>query len=304
MTEIKRNPQNGRAAYINRLNTCFNGWGGNERYEWLFEREVGGLKADIFIFGECPEKSVAGSAISYRKLINRNGETADIGIMTGSWTLPESRGQGYFTKIIEVSRKICCEKGIPYLAAFVMETNASFRRLRDAGSVLIPSYTLFSPVEPYNDVSGGAISIVEDSESFAGSCYATFVENSLQATTFHYSLTDFSRQYIYRPSNTDLIEIDNEKFILEESHNASIVLLLNTGSNSLVDKLKTLANWSLQHKKKPLLLYTTQKTVALSLESEGFKCLNGYFTVVGSCANESVPKEFFNNVNINMGDKV
>lgn len=54
---------------------------------------------------------LAGSGISYRQLLLRNGQATTAGIMAGSWTLPEARGRGCCTRIIEESASITEQLG-------------------------------------------------------------------------------------------------------------------------------------------------------------------------------------------------
>ena len=41
MEKIIINPENYKEQYINNLNQCFNNWGGDKEYNWVFNRIVG-----------------------------------------------------------------------------------------------------------------------------------------------------------------------------------------------------------------------------------------------------------------------
>ena len=90
---------------------------------------------------------LAGSAVSYRKARLRTGAEVDVGIMTGSWTLPAARGQGCFTRAILESVKLTESREGALLLAYVTEANASSRRLVAAGSGLFPTRYVFSTDE-------------------------------------------------------------------------------------------------------------------------------------------------------------
>ena len=146
MEKIVLNPDNHESQYLDYLNECFPNWGGTTEYDWVFERKVGAFSADILLIENEEDGVIAGSAVSYRKL-SQNGQNAEIGIMTGSWTLPAARKKGCFGKMINTSSELCRKKSVPYLTAFVTETNPSCRGLSSAGSYMFPTYHLFSPEE-------------------------------------------------------------------------------------------------------------------------------------------------------------
>ncbi len=147
MIEVDRNPAGAEAAYLEHLNTSFGRWGGMDRYRWAFERAAGGPVADCMMLREGSEV-LAGSAVTYRRARVPGAGERLVGIMTGSWTLPAARGRGCFTRVIEESLAFCRERGAALLLAFVTEDNASCRRLRAAGSVMLPTEYWIAEPEP------------------------------------------------------------------------------------------------------------------------------------------------------------
>ena len=110
--------------YLAALNRCFPGWGDERTFAWAFRG------ADFIVEDE------AGSAVTYRDV--DNGTRA--AIMTGSWTLPEARGRGHFSRIIEKSLELARARDAAMLLAFVTASNASRRRLEAAGAVMVPAF--------------------------------------------------------------------------------------------------------------------------------------------------------------------
>ena len=104
--------------YLEALNVCFPAWGGREMFDWCFTRESAGLRPDLMTL-HAGGGAVAGTANTYRRIRLPNGETLVTGIMTGSWTLPESRGLGAFTRLIGESRDLAAARGAGLLLAFV-----------------------------------------------------------------------------------------------------------------------------------------------------------------------------------------
>ena len=130
--------------YLESLNRCFPAWGGREMFDWCFTRESAGLRPDVMTL-HAGGGAVAGTANTYRRIRLPNGKTLVAGIMTGSWTLPESRGLGAFTRLIGESLDLAASRGAGLLLAFVTRTNGSTGRLRDAGAALFPTWYCRTP---------------------------------------------------------------------------------------------------------------------------------------------------------------
>jgi hypothetical protein len=67
--------------------------------------------------------------------------------MTGAWTLPQFRNQGYFAGIIEESLRLTAMKGGALLLRFAVDDRSSFRQLVRAGSVLFPNSYISSSTQ-------------------------------------------------------------------------------------------------------------------------------------------------------------
>ena len=123
-----------RELYLAGLHSAFPGWGDERRFAWCFERALAGRTPDLLLLHD-GDVTIAGSAVTYRMLQLRDGSQVRTGIMTASWTLPEGRGRGAFSRMIGASRELS-----PLLLAFVTAENASRRRLDAAGALAVPSF--------------------------------------------------------------------------------------------------------------------------------------------------------------------
>ena len=149
--------------YLESLNVCFPQWGGREMFDWCFSRSSGGLRPDLMTL-HADGRAVAGTANTYRRMRMPNGQPMTVGIMTGSWTLPESRGRGAFTRIIAESKTLAAERGAGLLLGFYARTNPSAGRLAAAGSALFPSWHCRSPLDRAT-LAGGASGWDETNDS-------------------------------------------------------------------------------------------------------------------------------------------
>jgi len=130
-----------RPAILESLNRCFPNWGHDAEFHWHLVRTVGGRKTDVMLMRN-EDRFVAGSAIVYRPIRLRTGQMAEIGIMASSWTLPEARGHGHFSRIIEASVQLARDNGVALLTAFVTSVNSSARRLLASGAEGHPTHYL------------------------------------------------------------------------------------------------------------------------------------------------------------------
>lgn len=304
MEEFIINPDKYKDKYISNLNRCFNGWGGEREYEWAFERKIGKHSSDILLIQNEEDGIIAGSAISYRKISGKNTqEIIEIGIMTGSWTLPAARRKGCFTKMINCSKELCKRNAVPFLTAFVTESNPSSRRLAAEGSFLLNSYHLFSPEEPFDNVDQNDIFEMKDIS--VDDIYAAKKRTEANLLSFGYSKEEFRSQYLDRIKKTTVLKIKDDFAIIENGNNEMKVLLLTYSSPEIFSvNLKLLTNWCLKNTSKKAFFYTTRKELYSECSKLGFENVPGYFTILRTAEDSINYEEQFSSLNINMGDKM
>ncbi|HOR82960.1 MAG TPA: GNAT family N-acetyltransferase [Bacteroidales bacterium] len=283
MLKIEVNPPNFKKKFIEFTNESFkSSFDINNAYDWMFERKVGKIESDIIVLRN-DDEIVAGSGLTYRQLILSNGQIIDMAIMTSSWTLPSVRGKGYFSKIIELSKEIAFKKDVHCLIAFVTEKNASYRRLKNAGSYLIPAYYLFSSFEttfPNQDLN---IKIIQNKQDYIKIFMKrkTMLNNCI---SFYYNNPiDFENQFINRYLKTEVLQVNDSFAIVEETFDIIKLLLLTfENKESFTENIKHLIQWSKNEKNKPLLFYTTDPELCNECKSLNFDVLNGYITMLFS----------------------
>ena len=302
MNIVEINPKNFEVKYLEYLNLCFPGWGTKKDFDWVFNRKIGKKKADIIIIKNEEGEVIAGSGITYRKIKNNKGNIFYTGTMTGSWTLPKARGKGCFTQIINLSKEICKQNNAPYLTAFVMETNPSYRRLKSEGSDLINSYTLFSPddITINTDFKTELVKNV-DLELIKHIFKSTLITS--KKSQYSYSFEEFNNQYYNKNKNVEILKVNNSFALIEEAHN---VIKLNyftsdCESTNYSNKIISLVNWIIKERGKKLMFFTTENKIKQTLKELGFSLLPGYFTILKT-NNSFMPT--LQNLSIKMGDKM
>jgi len=302
-----------RKLYLNYLNQVFPHWGNYDMFTWCFKNKTFKISADIFVLAESdsePDKIAAGSAVVYRDLENIARKTRiSIGIMTGSWTLPEYRNKGFFTKIIEKSLELVHKKNTDALCAFVTETNASSRRLVAAGSIAIPAYYLFfESININNHVEAFGVEKIPVDDVIMKQLYNSYLKYKDNKICFSYNFDSFVEQYINRPQNTFIVKIAERLCIIEENVDTIKVLFAEKKQDESINKLVTdlfhLGLWATNECNKKLYYYTTNGYEKELLLAKNFTLLNGYFTILQSNTNKELNDIFQLNFEINLGDKM
>lgn len=283
--DVILNPKGMESTYIDHLNLSFGQWGDIALYKWCFNRPVGDLKADIMIFKN-DDRIVAGSAVTYRTVL-LGGSIIHVGIMTGSWTLPEARGQGCFTRIIETSLSLASRKKAALLLAFVTEKNASFRRLARAGSSLFPTHYLFSDRNTPVPESSHIISPVSDVRNGIETVFEKLRRHQDGFAHFAYTLKEWESQFLKRPGTIEFLNVDDiGPVIIEKKGNFDRVLVLPVKEEPVfVDCVKALLKRALMNGQN-LFLFTTSPSWKDECLKMGFGYSPGYLTALVADAKE------------------
>lgn len=193
MIRLVEDPDNCSAAYIDGLNACFPGWGGDARFDWCFRRRAGGPSADLLVATE-NERLVAGSAVTYRRA-SRGGVEEPIACMTGSWTLAEARGRGLFRAMMRASLDQARARGCRLLIAFAADGNGSVPALVSASAGIVPAAYLTSPetAPPGNEGDTASLAI----EAVGDACLAG--RSASAASHFVYTPAEWHGQMVEHP---------------------------------------------------------------------------------------------------------
>lgn len=271
MIRIEINPDNLEHIILKNLNICFPNWGNEIHYRHFFKKAVTDIAPDIIVFRNESHEIIAGSAVSYRKIRWTDGNIYDIGIMTGSWTLPAARGMGCFSQMIQTSKEICQNRKVDYLTAFVTEDNASYRRLKEAGYLCLPANNYF--LESSSESKTFDVEEISLSDLFNEN---NGLENVIiNQVGFHYDTTTFLKQYLQRLFPRYGYKFNDVIYVVEVSH---IVKILFT-SKVIPTDLRIFANWLGNHFDKNIMFFNTQSQNFENLE-KFMKVKPGFFTIL------------------------
>jgi hypothetical protein len=282
---VRINPTGVENEYLGCLNTCFPGWGDERTFNWYFRRETAWPRADLIAF-EDEGRMVAGSAVTYRSVALANGATVKVGIMTGSWTLPDVRRQGFFTRMIEESNRLAAQKNSALLLAFVKANNPSCRRLAQAGASLFPAWYLSSKSESQTGLSDAAIMRVSQSEPTLDALVERRIGLTKNSSHFAYpSAADFKSQFLERPGGSiNILRDQQDNLSVVESSGDADVLQLFLPTPEFRDVLKALATMvaSAASRKRRFLFFSSDPIAADLAPQLGLSCEPGYLATLVS----------------------
>ena len=295
------NPKNYENEYLENLNNCFPNWGDLKTLDWVINRSFDNTKPDFFVINSDENEILAGSAISYRTLKFPDNSKHKIGIMTGSWTLPISRGMGCFTETIMKSLELVSDKNFSFLTAFVTQSNASFRRLQDAGSFLLPTNYIISQSLEHYSIANNSIEILENSHSNIEMIFNLRNDLLKNKIHFEYNFNDFENQFFKRLNPVFLLKINNEFAIIEET---SKMFQLHFSTDYSYEIINKIVNWANGFRKE-IIFFSSNRKIDFA-NNENFKVVDGFFTILKNknVVNTDYESIFNTEFNIEYGDKM
>lgn len=281
--QLEINPPGTEAEYLHCLNTCFPGWGGQEMAQWVFRRAIGPDPfPDVLVLRE-NGRLLAGSAVSYRSVALPNGNLVRAGIMTGSWTLPDARGRGCFSRIIEESVAITRKREGALLLAFVTEENPSCRQLLKAGAASFPTWYLFGPEESEKTMdSVKKPDLRTANETELASVVSLWARQREDKCRLHYlTIEDWKSQFLNRPGQIETVCDESGSFAVIERQSTTdrIHAWWASPQASALLFLQKLAVYARMNNRK-LFTFSTDARLAAQCLDAGFQGKPGRLTAM------------------------
>ncbi len=254
-------------------------------FEWAFRRRIAPAPMPDLLVLRGGDHLMAGSAVNYRTVSLPNGESALAGIMTGSWTLPEARGRGCFSRMIRASEELVAGHGGTMLLAFVTAKNPSRFQLEKAGATLFPTTYFASDFSLDQDAAEGSsretglFQVDEDLDSLLGNLWAC---SGSEQCGFQYArLEDWKVQFIRRPWATVVFgNLAGATAIVEQHAATDRLLLYRTEPGDEVSFLKSLKTHS-HEKGKKLFGFASSAMECGHFRNAGLNGQPGFLTAIG-----------------------
>lgn len=215
MLEVEVNPPGAGEEYLRHINDCFGGWGTPAKFDWCFARQAGGPPADLIVM-RLQGRMIAGSAVTYRRVLLADGTPLLAGVLTGSWTLPEARGQGCFSRAIDETLALTAAHGGGLVLGCGTETNASARRIAAAGSALFPTvYASSGPGTPLPP-AGPAPAPPADPERALAEMRDALERAQAGHVRIHYTPDEWRAQFLERPNPVEFLALGDDGWCVVE----------------------------------------------------------------------------------------
>lgn len=273
--DVEVNPSDLEDDYLRGLNRSFGHWGDRSVYRWALEREVGAGAPDLMVLRD-QSIIVAGSAVSYRK-VRFGDDELQIGIMTGSWTVPEARGRGAFSQVIDESRYLVTARGASMLIAFVTQDNASRRRLVAAGCVEVPTWYIASTRDTLPPADAPAVEPSSATAQELFRAHRRWQAEGAGAYVEYPSVEAWASQYLDRPLPVERLAAAGCHCLVERTATSDRVLWIE-GRNPMAALAALLARAIEMGRQ--LFVFTTEAGLAQATVELGMVAKPGSITVL------------------------
>src|SRR5882724_7463321 len=118
------NPDAGAAGTgVALLERCFASPWSAAMYHWYLQRAFAGVAPDRLVLIDGTE-AVAGCGIAYRFLRTPDGRIYNVGVVLAAGTVPNERGRGHYTRVLQAAVERIAARGCEALLGFVTADNA------------------------------------------------------------------------------------------------------------------------------------------------------------------------------------
>jgi hypothetical protein len=142
--KISINPSGFEAEHLSALNRSFGDWGDARRWQWCFARPSAREPADIIV-AEWNGAAIAGTGISYRRLVTPDGGTLLAGILTAAWSFPVKSARGAYMQVMTEAARRIAQRGGALELGFMPQSKSSGHQLLRAGAMAATTAYVLMP---------------------------------------------------------------------------------------------------------------------------------------------------------------
>lgn len=224
--EIARLPSDQAGSYLEYLNKCFPGWGGEQRYNDVFFRDWGAGCADrLLAYHE--GKVVGGTSVTYRLMSNRYGNVSKMAVMTGTWTFRAARGRGCYEALIAAMHQTAVERDCALLCGYTTKKNATYKSLLKQGLEVVNSNYLTSSENSWtdNEVYSSDSDISPVTDQMARQHYAQIQRSVASTNRFVYDYDVWKIQFLDSDTPKIILVFDDESSAIAEVESGQFKVL-------------------------------------------------------------------------------
>jgi hypothetical protein len=282
---IRINPADFRAQHLSALNRAFPGWGDERRLQWCFGRSSSEPPADVVVV-EVGGIAVAGTGISYRRLVTPHGRSMLVGIFTAAWSFPVKAERGIYMRMMAAAVKLIAERGGALALGFMPQDKTSGHQLLRAGAMAVSTaYMLTSGTGSGPESS--ALKPCAMTELVRSELFRRVNLRADGCLKFAYSgIDEFAAQFLERPNPVQVLaDPMGNYFIVERTSTAMSllsVLLADDGAPQYRQSLAEASSLAAQQRLR-FLLYASNGRAISAAAGAGFVARPGFVTATIAC---------------------
>ena len=278
--------------YLEYLNKCFPGWGGQRQYDELFRTDLGAGFADRLLAYHAGEV-VGGTSVTYRLINNSNGVTSKMAVMTGTWTFRRARGRGCYEKLLSAMQQTAIEKDCVLICGYTTKKNATYNSMLKQGLVVVNSNYLMSndPVSTDTVINTPFHDFVPLTNQLAQQHFGQLQQTGGSAIRFVYDYDIWKIQFLENDNPIYFLSLDEESSAIIKIESGQFKVLSYTYSiNSNMQLAMTKFLKASRTSGTQLFMYTLDSRVAEAATSSGLENSEGGFFL--RHANQSAFREW------------
>ena len=222
--KISINPAGFEAEHLAALNRSFGDWGDGRRWRWCFARSSSSEPADIVV-AEVNGAAIAGTGISYRRMITPDGGTLLAGILTAAWSHPVKSARGAYMHVMSEAMRRIAERGGAVALGFMPQNKSSGLQLLRAGAMAATTAYVSTPAG-WNDGLPGELKSCVLTSSLIEELFRRVNRRAQRGLRFTYpDIGEFGGQFLERPHPVEVLaDAKGSYFILERLSQAMNLL--------------------------------------------------------------------------------
>lgn len=232
MIRLVGNEPSARAACLAGLNLCFPAWGDANQFEWCYNRPGDPCPADLLV-AETNGTIIAGLAVVYRR-IGRDSEPQElVGVLSGAWTHPDTRGLGLLGQLLDHAAGIARGRGATLAIAFITGERESVGQVQRRSAAMIESMLFAS------NGSDNRLSLEGVKELPHADAAIAFVRRSDRngLVSIRYDPQSWRNQMVNRTVNCRVVQLGDDAIVVFAQQDDSSMILdaLSLKSDTIVD---------------------------------------------------------------------
>jgi len=279
--KLSINPAGFEAEHVAALNRSFGDWGDTRRWRWCFARSSSPEPADIIV-AELNGVAIAGTGISYRRLMTPNGGTWLAGVLTAAWSFPVKSARGAYMHVMAEATRRIAERGAAVALGFMPQNKSSGHQLLRAGAMAAATAYVSMP-RHWNCKVQGTLKPCASTSALIEELFRRVNRRAEDGLRFvYFDVDDFAGQFLERPRPVELFADARDSYFIFERlpHAMNLLAVLPADGDAspsrqhFAEAAQLAAGWECD-----LLAYASNGIATAEVIAAGLVTKPGFITV-------------------------